>query len=365
MSSTPFFSRFHSLRSVGGKLRRRVKKLAGKPDNSPWILQPRKSSAHGAYVDFIFALDYLSPNSPLVGIFHEIMSAHGLRALLVNQANVDAVIAQIETGWLKPHVLLDLASSTQKRFADLALAASTAGVYVIDKPLGLTNWTNKSTSHVALEKAGLPLPPSVILSRGEADRELTADERQKVGDRCVIKPSAGFGNRGVVIGVAPTLSEIKNARDFDRNDDWLIQKMISWMHYETRPAYLRAYYLLGHRSLMWWCKGKEADRYDLLTWDDLKKYDLLEAVELVDKIAQVSGIDFFSSEIAITSDTGPSRFVLIDYINDQCDMDPEERPATTPVPTDWVRWVCKNLADFTLQKKRGVELKREKSLTLF
>ena len=157
----------------------------------------------------------------------------------------------------------------------------------------------------------------------------------------------------------------RSARDFDRNDDWLIQKMISWMHYETRPAYLRAYYLLGHRSLMWWCKGKEADRYDLLTWDDLKKYDLLEAVELVDKIAQVSGIDFFSSEIAITSDTGPSRFVLIDYINDQCDMDPEERPATTPVPTDWVRWVCKNLADFTLQKKRGVELKREKTLTLF
>ena len=163
MNSSPFFSRFHGLRSIGGKLSRRLKKVAGKPDNSPWVLQPRKSSAHPAYVDFIFALDYLSPNSPLVGIFHKVMSAHGLCALLVNQSNVDSTIEQINTGWLKPHVLLDLASSTKKRFADLALAASAAGVYVIDKPLGLTSWTNKSTSHIALEKAGHP-PESLFLS---------------------------------------------------------------------------------------------------------------------------------------------------------------------------------------------------------
>jgi hypothetical protein len=260
---------------------------------------------------------------------------------------------------------LDLGSSLHPRFNDLALAAAKQGVYVIDDPNGLTTWTFKAPAHERLEKAGLPLPPSVILQRGSPDRELTAEERAKVGERCVIKPSAGFANRGVVVGVPPTLAEIKKARDFDRNDDWLVQKMISWTRCGNRPAYMRGYHLLGHRSLVWWCKENGEDRYELLTWADLQQYDLLPAVNLIDRVAAVSGVDFFSSEIAITDAAGPERFVLIDYINDQCDMDPEVRPGTTPLPEAWVRWVCGRLAQYTRRAKQGLSRDAEKTLTLY
>ena len=360
----PALSQFHGLRSVAAKISRRVKKLTGKPDNSPWILRPTKLAPQKTYVDFLFGLDYLSPNSRLVELFHEAMAPYGLSVLLVNQTNVDLMLNQIEQGWLQPHVYLDLASSTHPRFNDLALAASSRGIYVIDHPAELTTWTCKASSHERLEKAGLPLPPSIILPKGSPDRELTEAERAKVGERCVIKPSAGFANRGVVIGVAPTSTEIAKARDFNRDDDWLVQKMISWTRCGNRPAYLRGYHLLGHRSLMWWCKENGEDRYDLLSWADLQKYDLLPAVDLIDRVAAVSGVDFFSSEIAITSATGPDRFVLIDYINDQCDMDPESRPGTTPVPEAWVKWVCGHLAEFTWRLKHGRPRDEQKTLTL-
>ena len=368
-ANAPLLSRFHAARGMADKLTRRFKKLAGRPDNSPWVRRPSNGAARSTYVDFLFGLDYISPNSRLVDLFQEAMSPYGLSVLLVNEANVDTIVAEVERGWLQPHVYLDLASSTKSRFNDLAHAAAARGVYVIDNPADLTTWTHKATSHVRLEQAGLPLPPTVILPRGSMDRELTAEERARVGERCVIKPSGGFGNRGVFVGVPPTIDQIAKARDFDRNDDWLVQKMISWTRFATpagdRPAYVRGYHLLGHRSLMWWCKEGDTDHYELLSWEDLRKYDLLPAVDLIDRVASASRVDFFSSEIAITKAEGPDRFVLIDYINDQCDMDPEARTGTVPVPEAWIKWVCARLAEFTWRKKHGLAREAGKTLTLF
>ncbi len=361
----PALARLLTPRRLADKLSRRAKKLAGRPDNSPWVLRPAGGARQTTYVDFIFGFDYLSANSRLVELFHEAMSQRGLSVLLVNGDNVQHAIREIQSGWLQPYVYLDLASSTDPRFNDLAHAAAQRGIYVVDEPQGLTTWTSKASSHERLLKAGLPLPPTVILPSGSADRELTADERSDVGDRCAIKPSVGFGNRGVMLGVEPTRANIARARDYDRNDDWLIQKMIRWTRYDQRSAYLRGYHVLGHRSLLWWCKEGAHDRYDLFTWDDLHRFDLLPAVELIDRVAAVSGIDFFSTEIAITDSTGPDRFVLIDYINDQCDMDPEARPGTSPAPEPWIKWVCDRFAEFTWRAKSGMSRDEQRTLTLF
>jgi hypothetical protein len=216
-------SKLRSVRRVATGVSRRIKKLSGATDNSPWVLWPSNGSSRKTYVDFLFGLHYLSPNSRLVRLLHEAMAPLGLNLLLVNDVNVERVIDQVRRGWLEPHVYLDLDSSTKPRFNDLASAAASRGVYVIDNPANLTTWTHKASSHELLAKAGLPLPPSVILRRGSADRDLTEAERSQIGESCVMKPSSGFGNRGVLVGVPSTAAQIAAARDFDRNVDWLIQ----------------------------------------------------------------------------------------------------------------------------------------------
>jgi hypothetical protein len=44
--------------------------------------------------------------------------------------------------------------------------------------------------------------------------------------------------------------------------------------------------------------------------------------------------------------------MLIDYCNDQCDMNPVSAQADGP-PDEWVKWVCERLAEFVWRKKHA------------
>ncbi|HEV8608197.1 MAG TPA: hypothetical protein VGQ99_22870 [Tepidisphaeraceae bacterium] len=349
------------IRRAQDKLRRRVRQLVGRPDNSPWVFDPRPAK-RTADVDFAFALDYSSPNSRLMRLMHEAMSAYGLSCQLVNNTNVEKLLEEVEAGHFRPRVYLDLSSRPDDPFEKLLYAAHRAGAHTLRNPEH-TKWVLKSQSHPQLLAAGLPLPPTVILKSGEPDRDLTAKERAAIGERAVIKPSFGEAARGCVVGIEPTRQNIATARDYQRKFDWLIQKMMTWTRLGDRPAYLRAYNVCGHRTLMWWAQENSIRAYDVLSWDDLRKYDLMGAVDIIDRLADVTGMDFFSTEIAITSQSGPDRFVLIDYVNDQCDMDPTDSPYSPPEP--FCRFMCRRLAEFTHRMKQGLPPPDYRGLFLF
>jgi hypothetical protein len=342
------------LRDVATKVVRRVKKLAGRPDNSPWVLRPSAEAASGApsYVDFVVGLDFLSNTALLTKLFHEALSPYGLSLLVANKHNVHSLTQEIAAGRLKPHVYLDLCSAVDPAFGDLLRAAAGAGVYTIGEPAKLDVWTYKARAQHKLEEAGLPVPPTVVVRAGEPSRELTADERAAVGERCVIKPSWGVAGKGVMVGVKPTRENIEAARQFDLKDDYLVQRMIKWERFGNRTAYLRGYNVLGTRTLLWW--SPETKQYDLLTWDDVRRYDLMPAVDLIDRLARLTGLDYFSSEIAVTSGVGQPRLVLIDYCNDQCDLNPSTEQADG-LPVEWTKWACERFAEFVWRRKHGVE----------
>lgn len=342
------------------KLVRRARRMAGRPDNTPWILDGRRLPS--AQVDFLFALDYLSPNSRLVRFFHEAMSAYGLSLLLVNSSNLEKITRQLSRGLLRPAVYLDLSSRPGDAFENLLYTAAARGVHALRHP-DHTRWVLKALAHPHLESAGLPLPPTVIFRAADPDRDLTPDERKRLGDRCVIKPSFGEAAKGVVVGIEPTKENIAAARDYSRAFDWLVQRQISWTSFGQRPAYLRAYHLAGHRTLLWWCKDKGREGYHLLSWDDLARYDLLPALDLLDRLARVTAMDFFSTEIAITGESGADRFCLIDYVNDQCDLDPDAHPEYSP-PPEFARWACHALAELTWRKKHHLPAPPHQSLCL-
>ena len=79
-----FAARQFTLRRLADKVERRLKRFAGKDDGAPWILDP-PSRRRTTHVDFILALDYLSPNSRLLQCFHQAFAAYGMSVLLVNK----------------------------------------------------------------------------------------------------------------------------------------------------------------------------------------------------------------------------------------------------------------------------------------
>jgi len=344
----------NGLRDLTGKAVRRLRKLAGRPDETPWVLRPRGGAGRGGgrYVDFVIGLDFLNNNATLARMLHEAMSPYGLSVLVANKLNVGQLTRTYRAGRDLPLVYLDLCSAIDPQFGELLEAAAGAGVYTIGNPAILKAWTYKASAQKRLDAAGLPVPPTAVIHDNEPSRELTAVERQRVGERCVIKPSWVVAVKGVTANVEPTAAAIEAARQFDPKDDYLVQRMIKWERLGTRTAYLRGYNVLGHRTLLWW--APETKLYDLLTWDDLRRHDLMPAIELIDRMAALTGMDYFSSEIAITSGVDQPRFVLIDYCNDQCDMNPVSAQADGP-PDLWVKWVCERLAEFVWRRTHGRE----------
>jgi hypothetical protein len=341
----------NGLRDLANKAVRRARKLVGRPDETPWVLRPKGGGGGDGYVDFVIGLDFLNNNATLTRMLHEAMSPYGLSLLVANKTNVAKLTGDYRAGRDRPLVYLDLCSAIAPEFGELLRAAAGAGVYTIGQPALLDQWTYKARAQKRLEEAGLPVPATVVITAGERSRELTAEERQAVGERCVIKPSWGVAGKGVVANVKPTVEAIEAARQFDLKDDYLVQRMIKWEKLDGgRTAYLRGYNVLGSRTLLWW--APETKLYDLLTWADVREHDLMPAVELIERMARVTGMDYFSSEIAITSGVGQPRFILIDYCNDQCDMNPVSAQADGP-PDEWVRWVCERLAEFVWRRKHG------------
>ncbi len=352
----PWLARFYGGRRLADKILRRGRQALGRPDPAPWIMRPRKSSGRSSYVDLLVALDYLSPNSELIEIFQRACDPYGLSLLLVNSKNRDHVAHQLQTGWMRPHLYLDLCSAVEPAFWELLNIASRAGIHTVADPAIQPTWTIKATAQPLLEAAGLPVPPTVIIRRDEPDRDLTSAERACVGERCVIKPSFGVAGRGTVVDIPPTATNIALAREFNRQDDWLIQRLITWPRFDGRQAYVRSFNVLGCRTLMWWAKEKGIDTYSLLSWDDVRKHDLLPIVSLTDRLAELSGMEFFSSEVAILG--GPElppaqRFILIDYLNDQCDMDCQPGEGKLGVPLPFVKWVCERFAQEVFRRKQG------------
>ena len=57
--------------------------------------------------------------------------------------------------------------------------------------------------------------------------------------------------------------------------------------------------------------------YFRVTRNDIEQFNLRPLIKITTRLAQITNLDYFSTEIAVTKD---HKFVLIDYINDQCDM---------------------------------------------
>jgi hypothetical protein len=347
------FGRGHWIRDLKEKTVRRARKLVGWADNSPWVLRPAgRAQAGDRYVDFVVGIDFLGNNATLTRMFHRALSPYGLSLLIANRHNVEKLIEAARRGRVRPYVYLDLCSAIEPAFGELLRAMAGAGVYTIGEPAKLEQWTYKARAQKRLEEAGMPVPATVVIRAGEASRELTADELRAVGEKCVIKPSWGVAGRGVLANVRPTAQNIEIARQFEPRDDYLVQRMVRWESFAARTAYVRGYNVMGHRTLLWW--APQTKLYDLLAWEDFRRHDLLGAVEVIDRMAALTGMDFFSSEIAITSGVGQPRFVMIDYCNDQCDMNPVSEQADGP-PDVWSQWVVERFAQFVWRKKCGVE----------
>jgi hypothetical protein len=307
-----------------------------------------------------------------------------LSCALLHDGVVHEAIRRLESGRLRIGFHLDyhaLWHVADDPYARLSLAVQDAGGRPVNLPARARTFTDKASTHAELLRRGLGVPPTVLVRPWMAERPLTEAERQALrldepGARVYIKPANGFSGKGIrcveqtdPVALAAALAA---ARQYDRQDSYLVQRevrppLLACEDGTARPAYWRVLHCLGEWLVFWWAPleatgGKPS--YRALTPAEMRRHRLQPVLEYARDIADMAGLDWFSTELclgdgpevsrhAVTGADGCERPVLaIDYVNDQCDVDPQSRWAGGP-PDHVVRRIADRFAETAWRCRQG------------
>jgi hypothetical protein len=240
--------------------------------------------------------------------------AYGLSTFLINPIEIDAATFKYRAGRLYFRHYLDRGSDVLKEFEPLAKLVAASGAKIINHYRHLKHCLDKATMHLEFLTAGLHVPYTIILSPYKYEPEIRITDLARLGRSFIIKPAMGSGGAGVVVG-AETLVEVLRARKSQNDQKFLLQEKIEPTMLGSERAWFRVFYVFGRTFLAWW--NDVTHLYRAVNSVEEGDLGLAPMRQIIRTIAALSELDFFSAEIALTDD---GRFVVIDYVNDVCDM---------------------------------------------
>lgn len=176
---------------------------------------------------------------------------------------------------------------------------------------------DKATMHLEFLTHNIEVPYTIIISPyyHKKEIELSLSELAKLGRPFIIKPANTTGGGiGVVIG-AETLKEVIDARQFHKNDKYLLQETITPALLAGHRAWFRVFYAFGEIIPSWW--DDVTHIYSLISEGEARELDLEQLRTITERIHALCRLEFFSTELAFTLD---GKCIAVDYVNEMCDM---------------------------------------------
>ncbi|MCU7491909.1 MAG: hypothetical protein ACM3UR_12890 [Bacteroidota bacterium] len=258
---------------------------------------------------------------------------------IVREDNVFDVIDKLKRRSLSILCYLDRASDVNDDFEEIAHILSRRNTKVFNPYKLVSHAIDKATMHLEFITAGLHTPYSIIIPPFSEEEEiyLSLDDLAILDRPFIIKPcNTTGGGMGVVTG-AETLKEVLEERMTNNEDKYLLQEKIYPQMLDGRRAWFRSFWAFGKAIPCWW--DDQTHYYSELTNDEVDKYHLQELFRDTRKIARLTSLDFFSTEIVLST---KGKFIVVDYVNDQCDMRFQSRHFDG-VPDNVVRRIIYNM----------------------
>ncbi len=276
--------------------------------------------------------------------------AKGLNAFLIDQSNLAETIELWKADRVEFRFVLDRASDEDERFLPLAqLFTRRQSGSTLRQPLRIINpydllrrASDKATMHLEFLTRGLHVPFTIIISPYNHKREveLSLTELSQLGRPFIIKPANTTGGGvGVVLG-AESLKDIIETRQHHKNDKYLLQEKVTPASLTNRRAWFRVFYAFDQIIPCWW--DDLTHIYEELTPGEEEGFGLQPLRSITATIREICGLEFFSTEIALTP--GQS-FIIVDYVNEMCDMRLKSLYADG-VPDAIVLRIAHSLAEF-------------------
>ena len=238
----------------------------------------------------------------------------GLSTFVVGPHNLQHTIQEVQAGVRNFDCFLDRASDNDDRFLAFNRLLQSKGTGFLNAHHHYQRSIDKANIHGELFARGLQLPLTIIIPALDSEPHFDLRIVDLLPKPFVAKPSRGGGGVGVIMG-GMRLEEVKQARMHFRNQRYLIQQRIEPQVWSGRRAWFRVFHVCGKCAPCWW--DDITHRYAVFTPGDTEFVDANELIRITHIIAEVSQLDFFSTEVALDRN---GHYVVVDYVNDPCDM---------------------------------------------
>ena len=264
-----------------------------------------------------------------------------LNFFLIEPLWVERFYQCMDKGEIWCRVLLNMQSEhhqPDEPFHKLVRLAAAKHVQIIDPPDVAQAAFDKARLHPRLIASGIHVPHTIFVGKEQVKEfKLSDAERQFLGEPFVIKPAMGYGRKGVIMD-GKGEDDLKRSAEMWQDAHYLLQRRIVPKQLDGSPAYFRAFYAFDSIWYTWW--NCYTDKYRMVTPQEAITFGLKPLEEIMRQIAGLTGMKFFSSEIALV-DSG--EFIVIDYVNDQCHMLSQSADPQRGVPDELVRAVATKL----------------------
>lgn len=267
---------------------------------------------------FDFALSYLwEYDESFVHLAERTLQQQGLTTFIITENNIADVTESVKKKKLWFRTYLDRASDVDEDFSELAEILTKRKCRIFNPYSNVEHAIDKANMHLEFITAGLNVPYSIIIPPHNQKKEIkiSVNDLAILGRPFIIKPcNTTGGGIGVVKG-AESLKDVLTERVENKSDKYLIQQKIVPGILGEHRAWFRCFWAFGKPVCTWW--DDETHIYNIISSEQLKLYSLHKLFQITRTIAAITGLDFFSTEIVLTPE---KKFVVIDYVNDQCDM---------------------------------------------
>jgi hypothetical protein len=288
-----------------------------------------------------------------------------LSFLWIDEKNLRQTTKELESNKIRINFLLDTEATYDipgNLYARACYAVKDTGGVVINDPDRARVAVDKAVMYYELLDSGITTPYTVVVRNWEPlTFKLTPGEREKLGVPFIIKPGCGWGHQGVVYNAKGTIREIAEARNYDRGDNFLLQEKIHPIQLGNKRAWFRVFHLFDEIIPCWW--DDITGRYEHISREEFKKYRLTPIVRILTKIANITKMVWFSTEIALDKKHNQVRYVSIDHVNDQCDMEAQSE-SKDGVPDNIVKFTAYSMVHAANKLKKNRHAKRRKKYTI-
>lgn len=299
-------------------------------------------------------------DSDFARILDSACAARGMTLLDISAANLAESLSLLSRREAAFRTMLDRASESDSSYLPLVDIARASNARRLNPRELADRAYDKAALHHAFLEDGIPTPKTIILPSFDSHPELPSLDLPSLGKCFTAKPALGGGGDGVMMEIS-TPEQIQSARRLFPEQQYLLQEHVTPKVMDGLPAWFRVIYCLDEIFINFWDTTTHVYTpiHELGGYASpsqpvgavLRDSPILSASpilgslrEITRRIARLSQLDLFSTEICLTEE---DRLIVVDYVNDPIDLRLQSK-AKDGVPDFIIERIAARIADASL-----------------